>query len=233
MEFSAREIAQLLKGEVEGDPEVKVSKLCKIEEGEQGALTFLANPKYTEHIYNTSASVVIVENGFTPRQALPATCTLIRVEDPYKGFARLLEHYEEMRSAEEKGFEDPYYTRSEPSFGTDVYVGAFAYFGKNVRIGDRVKIHPQAYIGDDVTIGDDTVIGSGCHLHRDTVIGKDCLLHPGVILGSDGFGFAPNEEESYTKVTQSGNVVIEDGVEIGSNCTIDRATLGSTVIREG
>ncbi len=233
MEFSAREIAQLLEGEVEGDPEVKVNKLCRIEEGEQGGLSFLANPKYTEHIYTTDASVVIVEKAFVPQQELPSGCTLIRVEDPYQGFAELLDHYEAVRRSDEKGVETPYYTKSEPEFGDSPYVGAFTYFGKNVRIGDRVKIHPQCFIGDDVSIGDDSEIGAGCRIHRDTVIGKGCLIHPGVVLGSDGFGFAPNEAESYTKVTQTGNVVVEDGVEIGSNCTIDRATLGSTVIREG
>ncbi len=233
MEFSAGEIAQLLEGVVDGDPEVKVSKLCKIEEGEQGALTFLANPKYTEYIYDTEASIVIVESDFQPKQKLPSSCTLIRVEDPYRSFAQLLEHYEKMRDSQELGFETPYFARSEPAFGSDVYVGAFAYFGKNVRIGDRVKIHPHTYIGDDVVIGDDTEIGSGCHIHRDSVIGKNCLFHPGVVLGSDGFGFAPTESSSYAKVSQTGNVVIEEGVEIGSNTTIDRATLGSTVIRKG
>ncbi|MFB6258271.1 MAG: UDP-3-O-(3-hydroxymyristoyl)glucosamine N-acyltransferase, partial [Flavobacteriales bacterium] len=233
MEFSAREIAQLLEGEVEGDPDVKVRKLCKIEEGEEGGLSFLANPKYTEFIYGTSASIVIVEKDFEPKQALPESCTLIRVPDPYQGFASLLEHYEAMRSSDEKGFEEPYYSKEEPNFGASPYVGAFSYFGKNVRIGDRVKIHPHCYIGDDVTIGSDTEIGSGCHIHRDSVIGNNCLLHPGIVLGSDGFGFAPGDDQSYTKVTQTGNVVVEDRVEIGSNCTIDRATLGSTVIREG
>ena len=233
MEFSAQDIAQLLKGEVEGDEGVKVSKLCKIEEGEHGGLSFLANPKYTEYIYDTAASVVIVDKGFVPKRELPSECTLIRVEDPYQGFATLLEHYEAMRRSEEQGIEDPYYARSEPVYGEAPYIGAFTYFGKNVTIGDRVKIHPQCFIGDDVTIGDDTEIGSGCRVHRDTVIGKECLIHPGVVLGSDGFGFAPNEAESYTKVTQTGNVVIEDGVEVGSNSTIDRATLGSTIIRKG
>lgn len=234
MEFSAGEIAELLEGEVDGDPGTKVRKLCRIEDGEPGGISFLANPKYTEHIYDTKASVIIVEKNFQPREPLKEKNTLIRVKDPYQGFARLLEHYEKLRKADEKGIEEPYYAREEPEIGEDPYIGAFTHFGKNVRIGDRVKVHPNCTIGDNVEIGDDTEIRSGCRIHRDSRIGKECLLHPGVILGSDGFGFAPNSDDAdHTKVTQTGNVVIEDRVEIGANCAIDRATLGSTVIREG
>lgn len=233
MEFSARDIAQLVEGAVEGDPGSRVHKLCKIEEGEPGALSFLANPQYTEYIYDTKASIVIVGKDFEAKRSLPDSLTLIRVEDPYRSFAQLLEHYEQMRSSDEKGIEEPYYSRNEPEIGDSPYIGAFTYFGKNVRIGDRVKIHPHCFIGDDVVIGNDSVIGTGCRLQRDTVIGERCTLHSGVVLGSDGFGFAPNDQETYNKVTQTGNVILEDGVEIGANCTIDRATLGSTIIREG
>lgn len=230
MEFSAIQIAALLSGKVEGDEQAMVSNVSKIEEGKPGTLSFLANPKYTHYIYDTKASIVIVGNDFVPEK--PVSATLIRVADAYSAFARLLEVYQQYKN-DKKGISTLAFVNESAKYGNDVYLGEFAFVGENVKIGDRVKVYPQVYIGDDCVIGDDTVLYPGVKLYAGTIIGKSCTLHAGVVVGSDGFGFAPQSDNQYNKVPQIGNVIIEDFVEIGSNTTIDRATLGSTIIRKG
>ncbi len=230
MEFTAQQISDLLQGTVDGDASAKVNRLSKIEEGEPGSLTFLANPKYTSFIYSTRASVVIVDRSFVPEQ--PVTATLVRVDSAYQAFAKLLEIYNQIRR-DKKGVEQPSFISASATVGKDVYIGAFAYIGEQVRIGQNVKIYPHVYIGDNVTIGDNTTLFPGVKVYSDCIIGHDCTLHAGVIIGADGFGFAPNSENNYQKVAQIGNVIIHDHVEIGANTTVDRATLGSTVIHRG
>lgn len=230
MKFSAKQIAELLNGTIEGDPGVEVSKLSKIEEGKPGSLTFLANPKYTQYIYGTKASIAIVNNDFVPEQAISAT--LIRVDDAYKAFAKLLEIYNQI-TRNKTGISEKAYISKSAKIGKDVYIGEFAFIGDNAEIADNVKIYPQSYIGDNTTICENTVIFAGVKIYSDTIIGKKCTIHSGVVLGGDGFGFAPNCDNYYSKVAQIGNVVIEDDVEIGANTTIDRATLGSTIIHKG
>lgn len=230
MKFSASQVAGLLGGSVEGDPNITVHKLSKIEEGSEGSLSFLANPKYTPHIYTTGASVVIVNNDFKPEQSF--STTLIRVADAYQSFAKLLELYNEIRR-DKKGIEPMSFVSPTAVLGDNIYVGAFAYIGENAHIGHNVKIYPNVYVGDNVTIGDNTTIFAGSKVYSDCLIGKHCTLHSGTVIGADGFGFAPQQDNEYKKVAQIGNVVIEDHVEIGANTTIDRATLGSTYIRKG
>lgn len=232
MEFSAEQIAGILSGEVVGNPDVKVNSLSKIEEGKAGTLSFLANPKYEEHIYSTGASVCIVNKTFTPGKPLPETLTLVKVDDAYACFAKLLDFYNQMRQKPAK-IEQPSFLAESAQTGEELYLGAFAYVGEQAKIGNNVKIYPNVYIGDNVTIGDNTIIYPGAAIYSDCVIGQNCIIHSGVIIGADGFGFAPNEAGEYQKVPQIGNVVLEDFVEIGSNSTIDRATLGSTIIRRG
>lgn len=232
MKFSAEQIAGLLGGTIEGNPEVTVNNLSKIEEGRPGTLSFLANPLYTPHVYNTDASIVIVNKSLVLEKPVKTTCTLIRVEDAYGSFAQLLEMYNAFRG-NKKGIEQPSFIAQSAKLGTDCYVGAFAYIGENAVIGNNVKIYPHAYVGDNVRIGDNTTLFSGVKVYHDCNIGKDCTIHAGCVIGSDGFGFAPNSENNYKKVPQIGNVVIEDHVEIGANTCLDRATLGSTIIRKG
>lgn len=232
MEFSAEQIAGILSGEVVGNPDVKVNSLSKIEEGKAGTLSFLANPKYEEHIYSTGASVCIVNKTFTPGKPLPETLTLVKVDDAYACFAKLLDFYNQMRQKPAK-IEQPSFLAESAQTGEELYLGAFAYVGEQAKIGNNVKIYPNVYIGDNVTVGDNTIIYPGAAIYSDCVIGQNCIIHSGVIIGADGFGFAPNEAGEYQKVPQIGNVVLEDFVEIGSNSTIDRATLGSTIIRRG
>jgi len=230
MEFTAQQIADLLQGIVEGDPQVKVNRLSKIEEGETGSLTFLANPKYEEFIYNTGASLVIVGEQFVPEQEIRTS--LIRVKDPYKSFAVLLDTYNKLNMSKE-GREEPFFVAKSAKLGENTYIGAFVYIGENSVIGNRVKLFPGVYIGDQVEIGDDTVLFPGVKVYSQCKIGNHCNIHAGVVIGADGFGFAPQDDTNYLKVAQIGNVIIEDHVEIGSNTTIDRATLGSTIIRKG
>jgi UDP-3-O-[3-hydroxymyristoyl] glucosamine N-acyltransferase len=230
MEFSAEQIASLLGGIVEGNPNVKVSNLSKIEEGTAGTLSFLANPKYTHYIYATDASIVIVSETFVAEK--PVKSTLIRVPDAYSAFAQLLEIYQKYKN-DKSGVSSLAFIASSAAYGDDFYAGEFASIGERVVIGNNVKIYPQAYIGDDCTIGDDTIIFPGAKLYAGTVVGKSCTIHAGVVIGSDGFGFAPQADNQYKKVPQTGNVVLEDFVEIGANTTIDKATLGSTIIRKG
>ncbi|HNR48919.1 MAG TPA: UDP-3-O-(3-hydroxymyristoyl)glucosamine N-acyltransferase [Bacteroidia bacterium] len=230
MKFTAQQIAELLKGSVEGNPQVEVSGLSKIEEGKPGTLSFLANPKYNAYIYTTKASIVIVNSAFEAEN--PVEATLIRVADAYKSFASLLEIYNQIVN-DKKGIEQPSFIDPSATIGKDVYIGAFAYIGKNSVVGDGVKIYPQCYVGDNVVIKDNTTLFAGCRVYSFCQIGKECNLHAGVIIGADGFGFAPNEQNNYKKVPQIGNVIIEDYVEVGAGTTIDRATLGSTIIRKG
>jgi UDP-3-O-[3-hydroxymyristoyl] glucosamine N-acyltransferase len=232
MEFTAKQVAELLNGKIEGKEDVKVSNLSKIEEGRTGTISFLSNPAYTNYIYDTDASVVILNQTVELSRPVKSTCTLIRVEDAYGSFAKLLEIYHQFKQ-NKKGIEQPSYISPSAALGVDCYVGAFAYIGENVRIGKNVKIYPQCYIGDNSTIGDNSVLFAGVKVYYDTVIGKDCTIHASSVIGSDGFGFAPNSENNYKKIPQIGNVIIEDHVEIGSNTSIDRATLGSTIIRKG
>jgi UDP-3-O-[3-hydroxymyristoyl] glucosamine N-acyltransferase len=232
MEFTAKQIADLLGGTVEGDENVTISNLSKIEEGKAGTLSFLANPIYTPYIYETDASVIILNKSVELTKPIKKTCTLIRVEDAYGSFAKLLELYYQIKQ-NKKGIEQPSFISPSATVGTDCYVGAFAYIGENVRIGNNVKIYPHCYIGDNTVIGDDTILFSGVKVYYDSVIGKACTIHASTVIGSDGFGFAPNSENNYKKIPQIGNVVIEDHVEIGSNTSIDRATMGSTIIHKG
>jgi UDP-3-O-[3-hydroxymyristoyl] glucosamine N-acyltransferase len=230
LEFTASQIAGILEGEVEGNPEIAVHKLAKIEEGEKGSLTFLANPKYTHHIYNTEASITIVNRDFVPEQAL--TTTLIKVEDAYKSFSKLLEYYNQVKF-NKTGIESPVFMAETASYGEEFYMGAFSYLGSNVKIGNSVKIFPNVYIGDNVLIGDNVIVFAGAKIYSETIIGNNCVIHSGAILGADGFGFAPNSNGEYSKIPQTGNVVLEDNVDIGAGTTIDRATLGSTILRKG
>ncbi len=230
MEFSAQQIAALLSGTVEGDPEIKVSQLSKIEEGKPGSLSFLANPLYTQYIYTTAASIVIVSDKFVAEKEI--TSTLIRVADPYASFATLLDLYNKFRN-DKKGVSKLAHISDNAVVGEDIYVGEFTVIGDHVKMGNNVKIYPQAYIGDNTIIGDNTTIYAGVKIYSDTVIGNNCTIHSGTVIGADGFGFAPQQGDAFKKVAQIGNVVIEDWVEIGANTCIDRATLGSTVIKRG
>ncbi len=230
MDFTARQIADVLNGKVEGDPEVTVSRLAKIEEGLPGTMTFLANPLYTPHIYTTKASIIVVNEDFIPAQ--PIAGTLIRVENAYTSFAKLLEIFQNLQS-EKKGISPHSFISKSANIGEDVYIGEFVSVGENAVIGNQVQLHPQTFIGDNVTIGDKTTIFAGVKIYHDCVVGTNCTLHAGIVIGADGFGFAPQADNQYKKVIQAGNVVIHDNVEIGANTTIDRATLGSTVIHSG
>jgi len=230
MEFSAGQIAQFLNGEVFGNPEVTVSGLSKIEHGEQGTLSFLANPKYTEFIYTTKASIVIVNSSFIPEHEINAT--LVKVEDAYGAFAKLLEIYDQYRRSGLVGISSLAYIHPTAKVGEDVYIGEFAVISANAVIGKGTKIYPQVYIGDGASVGDDTILNPGVKIYHACVIGNRCVLHAGVVIGSDGFGFAQQEGVS-KKVPQIGNVILEDDIEIGANTTVDRATLGSTIIRNG
>lgn len=230
MKFTAAEIAGILEGEVIGNPNAEVFKLSKIEEGIENSLTFLANPKYTNYIYNTKATIVIVNSTFIAEQEIKTT--LIKVEDAYKAFSKLLEYYNQVKLMK-SGIEQPSVISEDVQYGSDLYLGSFSYVGKNVTIGDNVKIYPNCFIGDNVSIGNDTVLFAGVRIYSESEIGNNCYLHSGCIIGSDGFGFAPQEDGTFKKVPQIGNVIIEDNVEVGANTTIDRATLGATVIRKG
>jgi len=230
MKFTAKLLAELINGEVLGDPYVEISKLSKIEEGIPGSLTFLANPKYTPHIYSTLASIVIVNKDFTPEHEV--TATLIRVESAYQAFAKLLELYSQVKF-NKSGISDQAHISRNANIGKNTYIGEFAFIGENVSIGKNVKIYPQVYIGDNSQIGDGTTLYAGVKVYTDVLIGKNCTFHSGVVIGADGFGFALKSASDYMKVAQIGNVIIEDDVEIGANTTIDRATLGSTIIRKG
>ncbi len=230
MVFTASQIAGILEGEVEGNPEIAVHKLAKIEEGEKGSLTFLANPKYTPYIYTTKASITIVNKDFTPDQSL--STTLIKVEDAYESFSKLLEYYDQVKNTK-TGIENPVYLSETVTHGEGLYMGAFSYVGDNVMMGKNVKIYPNAYVGDNVTLDDNVIIFAGAKVYSETVIGKNCVIQSGAIIGSDGFGFAPSKNGTFSKIPQTGNVILEDDVDIGAGTTIDRATMGSTILRKG
>ena len=232
MEFSAEQIAGILAGEVFGDKAAKVNALSKIEEGKTGTLSFLSNPKYEEYIYSTGATICIVNKTFEPTKKLPDTLTLVKVDDAYACFAKLLDFYNQMRQKPAQ-IEQPSFISDSAILGEDIYFGAFAYIGENSTLGNGSKIYPHVFIGDNVTIGENSVIHAGAKIYADCKIGSNCIIHAGVVIGADGFGFAPNEKGEFQKVPQIGNVILEDFVEIGSNSTIDRATLGSTIIRKG
>lgn len=230
MVFTAGQIAGILEGEVHGNPDIAVHKLAKIEEGEEGSLTFLANPKYTPFIYKTKASITIVNKSFIPEQRLDTT--LIKVEDAYKSFSKLLEYYNQVKN-NKTGIEEPVFKSDTATYGENLYLGAFSYLGSNVRLGHNVKVYPNVYIGDNVTIGDNVVVFAGAKIYSESIIGNGCVIHSGVIIGADGFGFTPNEMGEFAKVPQTGNVILEDNVDVGAGTTIDRATLGSTILRKG
>jgi UDP-3-O-[3-hydroxymyristoyl] glucosamine N-acyltransferase len=230
MEFTARQIAEITGGDVEGNAEAAISRVVKIDEDSKGGLSFLANPKYEPFIYTTGADIVIVSREFRAEKSIGAT--LIRVEDPYLAIASLLEIYNKMK-LDKTGISKQAHIHENVKLGKDVYIGEFSYIGKDVKLGDGVKVYPHTYIGDGSELGDGSIVFAGARLYHDTLIGRNCTLHSGVIIGSDGFGFAPAGNDEYVKVAQTGNVVIEDDVEIGSNTTIDRATIGSTIIRKG
>lgn len=230
MKFTAKQISEILNGEIYGNPDEEVSKLSKIEEGEKGSLTFLSNPKYNSWLYSTDASVVIVGQKFEPEKEVSPT--LIKVDDPYMAFTKLLEYYNKIQ-LHKSGLESPNYIHETVVYGEDLYLGAFSYLSRNVKVGNNVKIYPNVFIGDNVTVGDNTIIFAGAKIYSETQIGSNCTLHSGSIIGCDGFGFAPDKKGGYSKIPQTGNVIIEDNVDIGSGTTIDRATLGSTIIRLG
>ena len=230
MQFTAQQLALMLNGSVEGDPSVHVNQLGKIEEAQAGSLTFLANPKYEQYLYTTGASIVIVNND----QALaePVGATLIRVENAYMAITMLLDMYNKLK-LDKTGIEQPSFIHPSAKIGDNVYIGAFAYVGPNVKIGNNCKIYPQTYIADDVVLADNVTLFAGVKVYFDCKIGNNVIIHSGTIIGADGFGFAPVGDGTYSKIAQIGNVIIEDDVEIGSNTTIDRATMGSTIIRKG
>ena len=230
MKFTVTQIAAILGGTVEGNSDAQVSRLCKIEEGQPEGLSFLANLKYTNYIYDTRATAVIVSKDFVPER--PVGATLIRVDDPYLAFATLLKKYNEMQ-LDKKGVDPQAFVSPSATIGKDCYIGPFAFIGENVRIGDGAKIYPQTYVGDNSVVGDATTLFAGVRVYQNIVIGSRCIIHSGAVIGADGFGFAPTEDGSYQKIDQIGNVIIEDDVEIGANTTIDRATLGSTIIHRG
>lgn len=230
LKFTAQQIAGILEGDVIGNPDAEVSKLSKIEEGFDGSLTFLANPKYTPHIYTTKASITIVNKTFIPENDIKTT--LIKVEDAYLAFSKILEYYNAVK-LNKKGIEAPSFISESSKHGSDVYIGAFTYIADNVVIGDNVKIFPNSYIGENVVLGNNTIVFSGAKIYSETIIGENCVINSGAIIGADGFGFAPNESGGYNKIPQTGNVIIEDYVDIGAATTIDRATIGSTIIRTG
>ena len=231
MQFSAAQISSIINGRVEGDPSATVSSFAKIEEANAGQLAFLANPKYEEYLYSTGASVIIVNDTLELKS--PLSATLIRVPDAYSAFARLLSAYQDIVSLQLSGIEQPSHIAATASVGERVFVGAFAYLADNVVVGNDTKIHPQVYLGRNVRVGNNTVIHPGVKIYHDCVIGDHVIIHAGTVIGSDGFGFAPQADGSYNKVPQIGNVVVEDHVEIGANSCIDRATIGSTIIRQG
>ncbi len=231
MQFSASQIAMLINGKVEGNASATVTSFGKIEEAREGQLAFLANPKYEDYLYSTGASIIIINESLQLKQSLSAT--LIRVPDAYTAFATLLGVYQKMATQQLTGTQEPVYLSKTATVGQQVFLGAFVYAGENVVIGNSAKIFPQVYLGNNVTIGDNTIIHPGVKIYHDCKIGSNVIIHAGTIIGSDGFGFAPQADGSFQKVPQIGNVMVEDGVEIGANAVIDRATIGSTIIKSG
>ncbi|MDX9725836.1 MAG: UDP-3-O-(3-hydroxymyristoyl)glucosamine N-acyltransferase [Bacteroidales bacterium] len=230
MEFNAATIAGFLKGEIVGDPETKVNTIAKIEEGREGALSFLANPKYEPYLYTTESSIVLVNKTFIPSEKVKPT--LIKVENAYESFASLLQLVDQARPRK-KGIHPTAVIEPSAVVGKDAYIGAHAYIGENCRIGDNCSVYPNVYVGDSAVVGHNCVLYPGVAIYHDCIIGSDCIIHAGSVIGSDGFGFAPQAGNTYMKIPQLGNVILEDNVEIGANVTIDRSTMGSTIIRQG
>ena len=230
MEFNAATIAGFLKGDIVGDPDIKVNTIARIEEGHPGALSFLANPRYEHYLYTTESSIVLVNRSFVASAKVNAT--LIKVEDAYKSFAALLQMVDQARPRK-KGVHDTAIIEATASVGKNVYIGPYVYIGENCTIGDDCSLYPHVYIGDNTRIGKKCTLNPGVKIYHDCIIGENCTIHAGTVIGSDGFGFAPQSDNEFMKIPQLGNVVIEDNVEIGSNVCIDRATMGSTIIRRG
>lgn len=230
MKFTATQISEILDGEIDGNPNEEVFKLSRIEDGEKGSLTFLSNPKYQSFLYTTKASVAIVNKSFVPEYKIETT--LIKVDDAYKAFSKVLEFYNQVK-LDKSGIEKPNFIHPSAKLGANVYLGAFSYIGENVIIGDDVKIYPNVFIGDNVTIDYNSTLFAGAKIYSESQIGNNCTIHSGAIIGCDGFGFVADDNGVYNKIPQIGNVIIEDHVDIGSSTTIDRATLGSTIIRKG
>ncbi len=230
MEFTVEQIAGILGGEIEGDGNVRINKFSKIEEGGEFSISFLANPKYTKYVYSTTASALIVSKDFKPEH--PTKITFIRVDDPYKSVAKLLEFYNTIQD-KPSGIEKFSFVDKSAKTGKNVYVGAFSYISKNAIIGDNSLIYPGSFIGINVEIGNNCIIYAGVKIYDNCKIGNNCIIHSGTVIGSDGFGFAPEEDKEFVKIAQIGNVIIEDNVELGALVTIDRATIGSTIIKKG
>jgi UDP-3-O-[3-hydroxymyristoyl] glucosamine N-acyltransferase len=230
MKFTAEQIAGILDGDIVGNPQAEVYKLAKIEEGSEGSITFLANPKYLPYIYTTQATITIVNRSFEPEGDIATT--LIKVDEAYQAFSKLLEYYNQVKLMK-SGIEQPSFVSDGVTYGDNLYLGSFCYIGKNVKIGSNVKIYPNTFVGDNVTIGDNTILFAGVRVYSETEIGNGCTIHSGAIIGSDGFGYVPNDEGVYSKIPQIGNVILEDNVDVGACTTIDRATLGSTIIKKG
>jgi UDP-3-O-[3-hydroxymyristoyl] glucosamine N-acyltransferase len=231
MTFPASQIGLLINGRIEGDPDVAVNSFGKIEEAKEKQLTFLANPKYEEFLYSTNASIVIVNENYELKH--PVKATLIRVPDAYSAFATLLSKYQDIMQQQLTGIQQPVYISKTATCGENVFIGAFAYLGENVKVGNNTKVYPNVYVGDNVMVGDNCILYPGVKIYHDCVLGNEVIIHGGTIIGSDGFGFAPIADGSFKKIPQIGNVLIEDHVEIGANSTIDRATIGSTIIKSG
>lgn len=230
MEFTAATIAGFLKGDIEGDADIKVNTIAKIEEGRKGALSFLSNPKYEQYIYETKSSIVLVNKSFVPTSKISAT--LIKVDNAYEAFASLLKLVDQSRPRK-KGIHATAIIEPNAKVDSDVYIGPYAYIGENCKIGKGCSIYPHVYVGDNTELGNDCTINPGVKIYHDCIIGNGCIIHAGSVIGSDGFGFAPQGENEFMKIPQLGNVILEDHVEIGANVTIDRATMGSTIIRKG
>lgn len=231
MKFSLEQVATILGGEIEGNKDISINTISSIEEGKEGSISFLSNPKYEQYLYTTKVSAVIVNKDFTPKEKVSAS--LIRVKDAYSSFTALLEEYQRILSFQKSGIEEQSFLASSAKHGEGLYLGAFAYVGENASIGNNVKIYPHVYIGDNVSIGDNTILHSGVKIYANCKVGSHCTFHSGVVIGSDGFGFAPQEDGTYKTIPQVGNVVIEDHVDIGANTTVDCATFESTIIRKG
>lgn len=231
MEFTVEQIAQMLNGEVKGNKTLKVNQLAKIEEGSAGTISFLANPKYEHYIYTTEATAVIVDLQFQPKKAY--LTTLILVENAYSAFTTLLQEYQKILAQNKKGIEQPSFIGSTAKIGSDVYIGAFTYIGDHCTIGDNSKIYPNVTISDACVIGDNCTIYSGAKIYHNTIIGDNCTIHSNAVIGADGFGFAPQADGTFATIPQLGNVILENNVNIGANTTVDRATIGSTILREG
>ena len=230
MKFTAEQISEILEGEIVGNPNAEVFTLSKIEDAKTGSVTFLSNPKYNHFIYSTEATITIVNDTFVPEGEM--TTTMIKVADAYLSFSKVLEYYD-MAKGSKTGIEQPSVISNNVKYGKNLYLGSFSYLGLNVVLGDNVKIYPNSFIGDNVVIGNNVTIFAGTKIYSESELGNNCVIHSGTIIGSDGFGFAPNQDKTYSKIPQIGNVIIEDDVEIGACTTIDRATMGSTIIRKG